>query len=214
MKFSNSQIFTGLTDRITEKVSSMQIKLTKFKNINKRNLEQKIESLRERYIENENEICKLEKQVRAINDFEIRHLMHEKKIFENLNFERPSKSFLEIAKAIQSNDKILNICKDAGTAFDNEAERNDYITNFYSNLYMKDEGIGGSIEEFLGEDICNHQLVKDSKLLNNEKEELEADLTLDELTKALGQSNMRSAPGIDGFSMWRLKSRNKMSSLF
>jgi hypothetical protein len=60
--------------------------------------------------------------------------------------------------------------------------------------------VGGSIEDFLGEDICAHPLVQGSKLSEDEKMRLEADLTLEELTKALGESNMRSAPGIDGFS--------------
>jgi hypothetical protein len=57
-----------------------------------------------------------------------------------------------------------------------------------------------SIEDFLGEDICRHKLVQDSKLTGAERESLEADLTLEELEKALCESIMRSAPGIDGFS--------------
>jgi hypothetical protein len=60
--------------------------------------------------------------------------------------------------------------------------------------------VQGEIEDFLGEEICAHPVVRDSKLTNIKKERLEADLTLDELTKALGESNMRSASGIDGFS--------------
>jgi hypothetical protein len=61
-------------------------------------------------------------------------------------------------------------------------------------------GVRGTIEDYLGEGICNHPLVRDSKLTQAEKLRLEADLRLDELSKALGESNMRSVPGIDGFS--------------
>jgi hypothetical protein len=160
----------------------------------------KLEMLQDVYRENEIEINSLEGELRAINDFEIRHAMQEKKIFETLNHEKPSKSFIEIANAIKKNDDILSILNDTGTPFVSENDREQYITNFYSNLYRKDEGVGGEVEDFLGEEICAHPVVSESKLKNHEKEALEADLTLDKLTKALGESNMRSAPGIDGFS--------------
>jgi hypothetical protein len=126
--------------------------------------------------------------------------MQEKKVFENLNFEKPSKSFLEIAKALSTNDDVNVIRGDNGEIFDNPVDRNNYITNFYSMLYRKDEGVGGSIEDFLGEEICRHKVVTDSKLTEQERIALEADLTLEELEKSLGESNMRSAPGVDGFS--------------
>jgi hypothetical protein len=126
--------------------------------------------------------------------------MQEKKLFENLNFEKPSKSFIEISRAIKKQDDISCIKKNDGTPFENDNERNEFITNFYSDLYRKDDSVSGGIEDFLGEETCNHPLVRDSKLTQEEKMRLEADLTMDELTKALGESNMRSAPGIDGFS--------------
>jgi hypothetical protein len=190
----------ALTDRITDKVSGVQLKLTKLKNIKKRQLSEKLNQCYENYLVNEETIHNLENQIKAINDYEIRHLMQEKKMFENLNFEKPSKSFLELAKAIKKNDDISNIKKDDGSDFLDENERNNFITNFYSDLYRKDEGVEGSIEDFLGEEICAHPLVQGSKLSEDEKLRLGADLTLEELTKALGESNMRSAPGIDGFS--------------
>jgi hypothetical protein len=122
--------------------------------------------------------------------------MNEKRIFENLNHERPSKSFLNIAKAIQKNDDISKILNDDNSEFATDKDRENFITNFYADLYRKDEGVGGSIEDFLRPEICAHPLVRDSKLTEAEKLSLEADLTMDELTKALGESNMRSAPGI------------------
>jgi hypothetical protein len=199
-KYSGKQVFVALTERITEKVSGIQLKLTKLKNIKKRKMEKKIDSLTESYFENEAEICELEKKIRSINDYELRHLMSEKKIFENLNHERPSKTFLDIANAVAKCDDICNIRDDNGQAFVDDKAREEYITNFYSLLYRKDEEVEGSVEDFLGEEICEHPLVKNSKLSDLEKLGLDADLTLDELTKVLSESNLRSAPGIDGFS--------------
>jgi hypothetical protein len=178
----------------------MQRKLTKFKNLKKGTLEKSLSTLYENYSRNEEEIYKLENQVRAINDFEVKHRMSEKKIFENLNHKKPSKTFLDIANAIQKNDNISKILDDTGNAFPSDNERDNYITNFYSELYRRDGGVGGEIEDFLGPEICNNPLVRGSKLTNDEKTALDADLTLDEITKALGESNMRSAPGIDGYS--------------
>jgi hypothetical protein len=37
-KYSGKQVFVALTERITEKVSGIQLKLTKLKNIKKRNM--------------------------------------------------------------------------------------------------------------------------------------------------------------------------------
>jgi hypothetical protein len=60
--------------------------------------------------------------------------------------------------------------------------------------------VGGEIEEFLGEDICNHPAVRNSKLSDAQRAELDSDLTFEEIETALNESNMKSAPGIDGFS--------------
>jgi hypothetical protein len=121
-------------------------------------------------------------------------------MFENLTHEQPSKTFLDLAKAIAKNDDISVIRDSEGNIFNSENERDKHITDFFSNLYRKDEEVGGSIEEFLGPDICQHPLVQNSKLTNFEREGLDADLTIEELSKALKESNLRSAPGIDGFS--------------
>jgi hypothetical protein len=97
-------------------------------------LEKSLTELSDDYFNNEKRICEIEKQIRAINDFEVRHLMSKKKIFENLNFEKPSKTFLDIAKSIAKPDNIGVINDDNGQVFNTEDERSVYITNFYSNL--------------------------------------------------------------------------------
>jgi hypothetical protein len=87
-----------------------------------------------------------------------------------------------------------------GNNFLNQTDRNGYIREYYANLYKKDCWVGGEIKEFLGPDISNHPLVLASKLSEQEKEELDAPLSLDELDKSLLKANLRSAPGIDGYS--------------
>jgi hypothetical protein len=152
------------------------------------------------YRANEQAIITLERELDAICDMEIRRQLNEKKIFENLNFEKPSKTFLDIARNINKGDGIEVICNNDGTPFDNDQDRNEYITNYYADLYREDYEVGGSIEDFLGPTICESQLVRESKVTNIEKDTLDQDLTLAELKKALDESNFKSAPGIDGFS--------------
>ena len=77
---------------------------------------------------------------------------------------------------------------------------NNYITNFYSNLYRRDETVEGEIEDFLGPDVCQHPLVRDSILTNEEMLTLDCELSILELDKSLEQANKKSAPGIDGIS--------------
>ena len=65
---------------------------------------------------------------------------------------------------------------------------------------MPDSFIRGEIADFLGADITNHPLVRGSILTNDEREKLDSDLTLLELDNSLDQANLKSAPGVDGFS--------------
>jgi hypothetical protein len=56
------------------------------------------------------------------------------------------------------------------------------------------------IENFLGPEICNSQLVRDCILSEEEAAALDSDFTLLELDTAAGEGKVRSASGIDGFS--------------
>jgi hypothetical protein len=85
--------------------------------------------------------------------------MSEKNLFENLNFEKPSKTFLDIAKSIAKPDDIGVINDDNGQVFNTKEARSVYITNFYSNLYRKDDWVEGTIEDFLGPEICADPVV-------------------------------------------------------
>jgi hypothetical protein len=130
---------------------------------------------------------------------ELKRLISNRKIFENLNFEKPTKRFFDIAHNVGKGGKLSEITDDDGQPFDSEKDQSDYITNFYSSLYRKDNYVEGSIEDFLGQEICDHPLVRNSKLSQEEKELLDEDLTFEELTQAFQESNLKSATGIDGF---------------
>ena len=56
------------------------------------------------------------------------------------------------------------------------------------------------IEDFLGDDICQSNLVRNSKISEAESAVLDRPLSLDELDKSINNCNLKSAAGQDGFS--------------
>ena len=125
------------------------------------------------------------------------------KVFECLNNERPTNTFLTIVRNIHQGDSLSQICDDEGKEFESETARNTYIANYYGKLYNRDESETveeGCIETFLGDNIVNSELVRNSKLTDQEKNLLDSPLTLEELDSSLGKANFKSAPGIDGYS--------------
>jgi hypothetical protein len=63
----------------------------------------------------------------------------------------------------------------------------------------------GLIENFLGPEICNNDIVLGCKLTEREASNLDLDLTIGELDEAAGTGKIRSAPGIDGFNNFFIK---------
>ncbi len=97
-------------------------------------------------------------------------------------------------------ESLEKVRKPDGTDFESENECSEYITNFYSSLYRKDETVEGEIENFLGPAACSHPLVTGSKLTEAEREALDAPLRIEELDISLNKANAKSAPGVDGIS--------------
>ena len=71
--------------------------------------------------------------------------------------------------------------------------------------YRFDDTVQGEIEDFLGPDILSHPLVRGSILTDEEKIKLDRELEITELDTALDQSNLKSSPGMDGFSYKYIK---------
>ena len=63
--------------------------------------------------------------------------MHDWKISEILNDEKPSKHFLDIAKKGKSGSDVNEIRDNTGNVFDSKEELNEHIRCFYKKLYEK-----------------------------------------------------------------------------
>jgi hypothetical protein len=118
----------------------------------------------------------------------LRERTREIKTLECLSSETVSSHLLELAKKGNGDDNLGIVRNDHGEEFVGEAERGEYIRDYYSRLYTRDLWVGGSIEEFLGEEICSHPTVIASKLTAEEKSSLDSPLTVEELDQALKKS--------------------------
>ena len=158
--------------------------------------------MRDDFIINSVRISELESELNNIIEQELRARVNNMKLFENLTTEKPTGLFLNLAKKNPGGSGIGKIKKDDGTAFVDELSRNEHIVSFYEDLYKKDpvepENFDGIVETFLGEEILNSDIVRNSKLSEVETQNMEHPISLDELDKSLKDGNSKSAPGIDG----------------
>ena len=89
--------------------------------------------------------------------------------------------------------------------FNSEENREKHIKDFYANLYKKRVDNLLNIESFLDNETTNCDWVLGKKLSVEEKANLEKDVELWELEKALKSSNLNSSTGWDGVSYKLLK---------
>ena len=125
--------------------------------------------------------------------------------FEILNSEKITPHFMSMVKSSNKNDCPSTICDDTGTQFENTEDLKSYVGGYFKNIYKKEtnlENLRGpnTINDFLGEDILNNNEVRNAKLSEAEKIELDSPLTVEELTRSINKSNMKSAPGSNGIS--------------
>ncbi len=153
MRCNHSRFFEALVEQTKKAGMKDQKNLAYNEKVRKDKLKKQIDTLKANYGENQELIFKLERTLGRIIDNEIREKLLEIKSFECLHAEKPTAHFLNIAKKTANSASLETIKNDDGTNFDSDESRNEYITNFYSSLYRKDETVEGEIEDFLGPDI-------------------------------------------------------------
>jgi exonuclease III len=197
---NENTFFVALTTEIRLAGAKTQKFLGRLTTISENTISKKLELLKVNFDLNYKQISELENKLKLDRDIRLREKLKDYKIFETLNAEKASPLLLDLAKKSSSLDSLTNIRDDQGGDFASDAERDDYIVEYYSNLYKIDGNVAGSIEDFLGPEVCNHPTVLGSKLTDFERRELDNPLEITELDEALKKANLRSAPGIDGYS--------------
>jgi hypothetical protein len=154
------------------------------------------------YALNFDRICELEKNLNGASEKFIAERLGNYIKLDALNSEKMMPRLLRIAKDNNVYDLSV-IVKDDGTPFLNPDERSEHITGFYESLYKLPDSVPENftncVSDFLG-DLINHPAIRGCMLDEEEKNKLEADLTIVELDEAMERINLGSAPGIDGLN--------------
>ena len=164
---SDDYFFEAMAGKVKNAVISFQAFQNKIKNLNKNSLIKKINKLRTgSLLIDRKEIFSLEQDLNAITEKELRDKVANIKLFEGLNSEKPTPLFLGLAR-VRNTGSLHEIRQNDGTEFSAESDRNEFITGYYESLYKKtsfaNEVTVGDIETFLGGDVLNSELVKNSK---------------------------------------------------
>jgi hypothetical protein len=205
-----ANFFEGLIMSIKNEILSKQSSIYKIKNRKKKLLRERICELKKNIHANFEEIHRQEQILDELIESDLRVELEKYKISERVNSEKITPQFMNLIRCVNSNkDSDLSVVCDAnGNTFNTDAERNVYITNTFADIYSKPINADGSarnplpgncITQFLG-DIAEHPSVRDSKLTEEEKYQLDSALTVEEFDKAVKQIKIKSAPGLDGIS--------------
>jgi len=196
--------FQALTNCIKNNVLSHQSTIFKLKRENKTRLEKRISNLKKNFNENTGEILGLERNLSNIYEQELRDELQHYSKFEILNNEKITRHFMDLVKASKNEASINEIKRDDGSEFISENERNDYIQKYFADIYKQpaNRSKNSSIEDilnFLGP-LQENEIITGAKLTNEERDSLEGQITMEEITQSINESNMASAPGADGIS--------------
>jgi exonuclease III len=161
-----------------------------------------INNWKKSYNLNVNRILAGERELATIIENELKVELEHMRVFDKLNNEKITPHFMALAKKSGSDECLTDVKNDNNEDFVRKECQEKYIFNFYKNLYTKrdlNEELMVSIEDFLG-DCVNNETVINSKLTENEKNDLDSELTIEEFDKSVNQANLNSAPGINGIS--------------
>jgi hypothetical protein len=192
-----------LINGIKNETISYQTFIKKNTNKNRSALLKKIDALKSEGVNFDNRLLELESLLNKQLDLELRAEIENLSSYEYLNDEKITPYFVSLAKNNKATASTDTICDDNGNAFINAADRNEYVREFYAKLYRVPDGqpanVEGCIENFLGPEILNSRLIADSKIPADKAQELESDITIEELDVSVLQGN-KSAAGMDGLN--------------
>jgi exonuclease III len=155
--------FESLVSNIKGAVISFQTWVKKTENLKKSISVKRLIDLHRDFKINEDDIVKAETELNTLLDAELSAKVKSMKLFTCLNNEKPTPLFLNLAKTSNSGKSMSVIGKSDGTKYNTDVERNEGIVSFFENIYRKpaDEpsDFSNCIENFLGHEIINNQIV-------------------------------------------------------
>ena len=198
----NCLFLETLLNCVRNEVSSFQHFVQKNKKETKNKLISSLKALKSMQILDTELLLSTEKKLNLILEAEMQDALEKSPIFDHIHKEKMSPLFLKLAKGCHSEHRISDIRNSDGSVFNTDAERNEFIVTYFENIYKKSptdrENYEGLIEQFLGPEILNNPIVRNSRLTVEEAARLESRLSINELDLSIEKANIRSAGGPDG----------------
>jgi hypothetical protein len=164
--------FEMLCNHIKNALTSYDSYVNKFLRKSKLDLQLELQLLKSAPDPDRNWIRLIENLLQGISEREIELKLETHPVFEHINGEKMSPMFLRLAKVRDSNDNLSVIKNINGELFETPAERKQHIVTTFADIYKRPPtypvNFENLIENFLGEEICNHPLVQASKLTVDE----------------------------------------------
>ncbi len=152
---------------------------------------------------NQREILNYERELSRLEETDRREELEHYKTFSILNEERITPYFMSLVKNSKPEQSTVDIKNERGDNFENGERQTEYIGEYYRDIHRVPQNRPvcdrDTIVQFLGE-ACNNVEMRNSRLNNREREDLDLPFTVQELDSAIDQCNMKSAPGADGYS--------------
>ena len=196
-----------LLNNVRNEVTSYQNFIYRTKNKLKQSLLQKYDNLRALNAPDNPDLLETECALNRLSETEITDELRKYNIFDVLNQEKITPAFLQLAKIGKTDNSLEEVLKPTGEPFDTDKDRNEYITNYYKDVYSTQRHLNNdiSIENFLGPAVLEAPQIQSAKLTRDEAEALDLEISLLELDKAVSECRNNTAPGPDGFSYAFLK---------
>jgi hypothetical protein len=195
---SDDVFFESLIMNIRNDVISYQSYKSKVLKKDELDLISELKVLKSNYDQNFDRIVNIEKALNSLNDKKLKVQVEKFRSFEHLNKEKVTPFTLKLLKQTNKEFKLSKIKILDGSDFSSGSDHSEYIRQHFANIYEpvfeESNVFTGCIEEFLGPEVLNHPVVKNSRLNSSEKNKLDEPLSIAELDKALLEANKKSAP--------------------
>ena len=155
-----------LVNCVRNDVTSFQIFCSKSASELKSKLISELSSLRNNIDDNCKLIEEKEHALNAIVDSQMKNEFEKFRHYDILNSEKITPSFLKLLKGSNRVGRLRDICNEMGEPFTTANESERFIVDYFKKIYKKPDtepsNLSGCIDDFLGPEILDHEIVKSS----------------------------------------------------
>ena len=209
------RVLTEIQNSIGTKVKTVQLQLKKEAKNKLKSMIKELDKLNNE-LENTDDQNIRDRMLEAREAFNSKYHNHFKReadkttLFNQMNIEKPTKWFMNLASDKMTNDSPFSKLKKNGRKYENREEMLDDANKHYSNIFKRrPRPAGVSIEAFL-RNLKDKPEVLLKKLTEEEKSTADRKIEEKELKKTLDKVSAGKTPGIDGIEKeyltryWRL----------